>query len=146
PYELISDQNQVFLPNGEPVCATYVRALLYSGDERWRRYVSATTASMVERQLSQFGMDRGPMEALHHRVRCEFEVDGAPVRVACVVEDGEFKDHALIRELQGKLLNQGLAVRVTAGSMPYVVDAELLDPYRRYTIRLTSVRPCPEEQ
>lgn len=146
PYKLISQQDQVFLPNGEPVCATYVRALLYNGDERWRSYASVITATIVERQLAQFGMDRGPLEALRHRVRCEFEVEGEQVTVAHVVEDGEFKDHALIREIHGALLNRGLDACLSASSRAYEVDIEFLHPRQRYIVKLASVRLCPEEQ
>lgn len=145
PYRLVDVRNQVFTPDGKPVCATYVRALLYSGDDRWRDYVAPGTASLVERRLAEHGMDEGPREGVRHRLRFDARIAGRSISVRHVVRDGEFKDHALVRELGNALRRQGLGGEITGGTDPYRFHVAFGSPDSRSAmVRLDRVSPCPE--
>lgn len=140
PYRLIADSDQTFVPTGEPVCATYVRSLLYAGDPAWRSYVSCTTADVVEAQLAAFHMEAGPKEGLVHRVHLACQWEGVAITVETVIEDGEFKDHVLARDVVEALRHRGVNARMTPGPLPYVLELSTeSNPAATKTISLHSV-------
>ncbi|MEZ5440242.1 MAG: hypothetical protein R3F15_02025 [Lysobacterales bacterium] len=119
PYDLVPESEQVYMPCGKPLCATFVRNLLYADDLDWQAWVSEATASIVRSQLKRLDMASGPLEALSHRVVCNLPAASGTAHYSQVIADGEFKDQVARSIILRHFSERFSSAEVAITSEPY---------------------------